>query len=176
MFLRSMFPMFCTYTHEQFIQIVSLKKQYTNLTILVDECHSAGVLGINGKGAASRCGVEVDIINGTLGWYGPVSLTLTEFWSDFIHCSWWLLGKALGGASGGYTCASQEIIDVLRQKSRPYVFSNSLPPSIVAASIQVLDILESTEESSHLFNKLNDNTSFFRQEIEKEGFLCLGEH
>ena len=86
-----------------------------------------------------------------------------------------MLGKALGGASGGYTCASQDIIDVLRQKSRPYVFSNSLPPSIVAASIQVLDILESSEQSSQLFNLLHDNTSFFRQEMENVGFICLGD-
>jgi glycine C-acetyltransferase len=101
-------------------------------------------MGEHGRGTHEYCGVmgRVDIITGTLG-------------------------KALGGASGGYTAAKQEIIDLLRQRSRPYLFSNTVAPAICAASIKVLDILE---ESTALRDKLHENTRYFRAELGKLGF------
>jgi glycine C-acetyltransferase len=131
-------------------QIVKLAKEYDAYT-MVDECHAAGFLGKTGRGAAEHCGVlgQIDIITGTLG-------------------------KALGGALGGYTTARKEIIDMLRQRSRPYLFSNSVAPAIVGASIAVFDMLSSTTE---LRDKLESNTKYFRAEMEKRGFdLKEGEH
>jgi len=131
-------------------QIVKLAREYGALT-MVDECHAAGFLGKTGRGAAEHCGVlgEVDIITGTLG-------------------------KALGGAMGGYTTGRGEIIDMLRQRSRPYLFSNSLAPAIVGASIAVFDLLSSTTE---LRDKLENNTKYFRENISKLGFdIKKGEH
>lgn len=125
-------------------EIDELKRRYDNTYILVDECHSAGVIG---SGAADYYDVKADIINGTLG-------------------------KALGGASGGYTCSSQDVIELLRQKSRPYVFSNSLAPSICAASICALGLLKN-DKSFQL--KLLDNTQYFRQRIKEVGFKPLGD-
>ncbi len=124
-------------------EIVALAKEYNALT-MVDECHAAGFMGKTGRGAAEHCGMlgEIDIITGTLG-------------------------KALGGAMGGYTTGRKEIIDMLRQRSRPYLFSNSLAPSIVGASITVFDLLSSTTE---LRDKLEENTKYFRAEIGKLGF------
>lgn len=127
----------------QLDKIVELAEKY-NALILVDDCHSSGFLGKTGRGTAEHCGVfgKIDIITGTLG-------------------------KALGGAMGGFTSGKKEIIDLLRQRSRPYLFSNSLAPSIVGASIAVLDILNS---STHLRDKLMENTSYFRLKMKEAGF------
>ncbi len=124
-------------------EIVKLANEYQAL-IMVDECHAAGFMGKNGRGASEYCNVlgQIDIITGTLG-------------------------KALGGAMGGYTTGKKEIIDLLRQRSRPYLFSNSLAPSIVGASIAVFDLLSSTTE---LRDKLESNTKYFREEMGKLGF------
>jgi len=124
-------------------EIVKLAEEFNALT-MVDECHAAGFMGKTGRGSTEHCGVlgKVDIITGTLG-------------------------KALGGAMGGYTTGKKEIIELLRQRSRPYLFSNSLAPSIVGASIAVFDLLSSTTE---LRDKLENNTKYFRAEMEKLGF------
>ena len=118
-------------------------KKY-NCLVFVDDCHATGFVGKNGKGTQEALNVmgKVDVITGTLG-------------------------KALGGGSGGFTSGKKEIIEILRQKSRPYLFSNTLAPSIVGASLAVLDVLE--KDSSHL-RKLKDNTTFFREEITRHGF------
>jgi glycine C-acetyltransferase len=130
-------------TIAQLDKICELAKKYDAL-VMSDECHSTGFIGPKGKGVPEELGVmnQVDIITGTLG-------------------------KALGGASGGFTSGPKEIIELLRQKSRPYLFSNTLAPSIVGASLAVLDVLE--KDSSHL-RKLKDNTTFFRKEITRYGF------
>ena len=130
-------------TIAQLDKICELAKKYDAL-VMSDECHSTGFIGPKGKGVPEELGVmdQVDIVTGTLG-------------------------KALGGASGGFTSGPKEIIELLRQKSRPYLFSNTLAPSIVGASLAVLDVLE--KDSSHL-EKLKDNTKFFREEITKHGF------
>lgn len=119
--------------------------------VLVDESHASGFLGKTGRGTHEYRGVlgRIDIITGTLG-------------------------KALGGASGGFTSGRKEIIDLLRQKSRPYLFSNSLAPSIVGASIAVLDMLRETTE---LRDKLEQNTKYFRSKMTEAGFdIKEGEH
>lgn len=123
--------------------ICDLADEYGAL-VMVDDSHAVGFMGEHGRGTAEACGVmgRVDIITGTLG-------------------------KAMGGASGGYTCARQEIIDLLRQKSRPYLFSNTLAPAICAASIKVIDMLT---ESTALRDKVHENTRYFRQELGKLGF------
>ena len=123
-------------------KICQLAKKY-NALIHVDDSHATGFVGPTGKGSAEYHGVlnQVDIITSTLG-------------------------KALGGASGGFTSSKKEIIDILRQKSRPYLFSNSLAPVIVAASITVLNMLEN---KNNLIEKLNKNTKYFRREIKKIG-------
>jgi len=112
--------------------------------VMSDECHSTGFVGPTGRGVPEELNVidQVDIITGTLG-------------------------KALGGASGGFTSGPKELIDLLRQKSRPYLFSNTLAPSIVGASLGVLDVLEN--DTSHL-KKLKENTKYFRKKISKFGF------
>lgn len=124
-------------------KIVELAEKYDAL-VMVDECHSAGVVGRTGKGITELFGVEgkVDIITGTLG-------------------------KAFGGAIGGFTTGRKEIIELLRQRSRPYLFSNSLPPSVVNAGIAVMDLLE---KSSTLHDKLVANTSYFMDAVKKAGF------
>jgi glycine C-acetyltransferase len=117
----------------------------------VDECHATGFVGINGRGTPQYRGVfgKVDIITGTLG-------------------------KALGGASGGFTSGRKEVIALLRQRSRPYLFSNTLAPVIAGASIAVLDLLEA---STALRDTLEDNTRFFRSALTDAGFtLPPGEH
>jgi glycine C-acetyltransferase len=119
--------------------------------VMTDECHSTGFIGKTGRGVPEYRGVhgKVDIITGTLG-------------------------KALGGASGGFTSGKKEIIELLRQRSRPYLFSNTLAPSIVGASIEVFDMLSKTTE---LRDKLEGNTKYFRQEMTKAGFdIKPGEH
>jgi glycine C-acetyltransferase len=85
----------------------------------------------------------------------------------------WFLGKALGGASGGYTSASQEIVDMLRQKSRPYLFSNSIPPAVVGAAMGAFDVVES-EEGEQMRRRLQDNMKYFRREMIKAGFELRG--
>jgi glycine C-acetyltransferase len=123
--------------------ICDLADKY-NAMVMVDECHAAGFIGATGKGTLEAKGVmgRVDIITGTLG-------------------------KALGGAMGGYTTAKKEIIEILRQRSRPYLFSNSLAPAIVGASIKVFDLLEN---ETTLRDRLEWNTKYFKQEIKKAGF------
>ncbi len=123
--------------------VCDLAEEYGAL-VMVDDSHAVGFMGAHGRGTHEYCGVmgRVDIITGTLG-------------------------KALGGASGGYTAAKQQIVDLLRQRSRPYLFSNTVAPAICAASIKVLDLLE---ESTALRDKLHENTKYFRAELGKLGF------
>ena len=115
-----------------------------NALVMVDDSHSVGFMGKHGKGTHEHRDVmgRVDIITGTLG-------------------------KALGGASGGYTCARQEIVDLLRQKSRPYLFSNTLAPAIVAGSIKTFEILERTTEFR---DRVHENAAYFREKIKSAGF------
>jgi glycine C-acetyltransferase len=124
-------------------KICDLADKYDAL-VMTDECHSAGFIGKTGRGVPEYCNVmdRVDIITGTLG-------------------------KALGGAMGGYTTGKKEIIEILRQRSRPYLFSNSLAPSIVGASNKVFEILSATTE---LRDKLESNTSYFKEKIKAAGF------
>lgn len=124
-------------------KICNLADKYDAM-VMIDECHAAGFIGKTGRGTPEHCGVmgRVDIITGTLG-------------------------KALGGAMGGYTTGRKEIIDMLRQRSRPYLFSNSLAPSIVGASIKVFDLLSST---TTLRDKLEKNTLYFKERIKAAGF------
>lgn len=127
-------------------QICDLADKYDAM-VMVDECHATGFLGKTGRGSIEHCNVigRVDIVTGTYG-------------------------KALGGASGGFTAARKEIVDLLRQKSRPYLFSNTLAPSIVGASIKVLDMLSA---STHLRDKLEANTVQFRKGMKAAGFDIL---
>ena len=124
-------------------EICNLADKYGAMT-MVDDSHAVGFMGKHGKGTHEHNGVigKIDIITGTLG-------------------------KALGGASGGYTSGRKEIIDLLRQRSRPYLFSNTVAPSIVASSLKVLEMLSST---THLRDKLEENTKYFREGIKKAGF------
>jgi glycine C-acetyltransferase len=124
-------------------KICDLADKYDAL-VMTDECHSAGFIGKTGRGVPEYCGVmdRVDIITGTLG-------------------------KALGGAMGGYTTGKKEIIAMLRQRSRPYLFSNSLAPAIVGASNKVFDLLSS---STALRDKLETNTKYFKERIIAAGF------
>lgn len=131
-------------------KIVELAEKYHAL-IMIDECHASGFLGKTGRGTHEYRGVmgKIDIITGTLG-------------------------KALGGASGGFTSGRKEIIELLRQRSRPYLFSNTLAPSITGASIAVLDLLSETTE---LRDKLEENTKYFRTKMTEAGFdIKPGEH
>ena len=119
--------------------------------VMVDDSHAVGFMGAHGKGTHEHCGVmdRVDIITGTFG-------------------------KAMGGASGGYTAARQPIVDLLRQRSRPYLFSNTVAPAICAATIRTIELLE---ESTALRDKVHENARYFRAEMEKLGFdLLPGEH
>jgi glycine C-acetyltransferase len=119
--------------------------------VMVDDSHAVGFMGQTGRGTHEFCGVagRIDILTGTLG-------------------------KALGGASGGYTSARREIVELLRQRSRPYLFSNTLAPSIAGASLKVLEMLM---QSTALRDKLEDNTRFFREEMTRRGFSILpGKH
>jgi len=131
-------------------EITALAKKYDAL-VHIDECHATGFLGATGRGSAEVRGVldKIDIITGTLG-------------------------KALGGALGGFTTARREVIEMLRQRSRPYLFSNSLPPHVVAAGIEVFDLLD---EAGELRERLAQNTAYFRQKMTAAGFdLKPGNH
>ena len=137
-------------TIAQLDKICDLADQYDAI-VMIDECHSSGFLGKNGRGTHEYRNVmgRIDIITGTLG-------------------------KALGGASGGFTSGKKEIIEMLRQRSRPYLFSNTLAPSIVGASIAVLDMLSETTE---LRDKLEYNTRYFREKMTEAGFaIKSGDH
>lgn len=137
-------------TIAQLDRIVALAEQY-DAVIMIDESHSSGFLGKTGRGTHEYRGVmgKIDIITGTLG-------------------------KALGGASGGFTSGRKEVIEMLRQKSRPYLFSNTLAPSIVGGSIAVLDMLTETTE---LRDKLENNTKYFRKKMTDAGFdIKPGDH
>ena len=137
-------------TIAQLDKIVALAEKYQAL-VMTDECHSTGFMGKTGRGVHEHRGVmgKVDIITGTLG-------------------------KALGGASGGFTSGRKEMIELLRQRSRPYLFSNTLAPSITGASIAVLDLLSETTE---LRDRLEKNTRYFREKMEAAGFdIKPGEH
>lgn len=137
-------------TIAQLDEIVILAEKYDAL-IMVDECHASGFLGKTGRGTHEYRNVmgKIDIITGTLG-------------------------KALGGASGGFTSGRKEIIEILRQRSRPYLFSNTLAPTITGASIAVFDLLSQTTE---LRDKLEENTTYFRQKMTNSGFdIKPGEH
>ena len=131
-------------------QICDLADKY-NALVMVDDCHATGFIGQNGKGTAEYCNVlgRVDIITGTLG-------------------------KAMGGAMGGFTSGRKEIIDMLRQKSRPYLFSNSLAPSIVGAGIKAFDLIKN---DNFLKKQLDKNTKYFRSKITNLGFQIKdGDH
>jgi glycine C-acetyltransferase len=130
-------------TIAQLDKIVALAEKYGAL-VMSDECHSTGFMGKTGRGVHEHCGVmgKLDIITGTLG-------------------------KALGGASGGFTSGRKEIVALLRQRSRPYLFSNTLAPSITGASIAVLDLLSQTTE---LRDRLEYNTTYFREKMNAAGF------
>jgi glycine C-acetyltransferase len=131
-------------------EICRLAEKYDAM-VMVDDSHAVGFIGEHGRGTPELCGVEgrVDILTGTLG-------------------------KALGGASGGYVSGRREIVELLRQRSRPYLFSNSVAPPIVAASLKVLDLVT---ESAELRQRLQENTRYFRAEMTKAGFdLLPGSH
>ncbi len=131
-------------------EICNLADEYDAL-VMVDDSHASGFMGARGRGTPEHCGVtgRVDIITGTFG-------------------------KALGGASGGFTAARQQIVDLLRQRSRPYLFSNTLAPAICAATIKTVDLLT---ESTQLRDKVHDNARYFRKRMVEAGFdLLPGDH
>ena len=137
-------------TIAQLDKISDLAKKYDAL-VMSDECHSTGFIGEKGRGVHELKNVigKIDIITGTLG-------------------------KALGGASGGFTSSTKEVVEILRQKSRPYLFSNTLAPSIVGASLKVFDLIE---KDKSLINKLKKNTQFFRNKMKELGFdIVEGNH
>lgn len=132
-------------------EIVALAKKYDAFTF-VDECHGSGALGLRGRGTPEHFGVEgqIDVINSTLG-------------------------KGLGGGTGGYSTASKEVVEILRQRGRPYLFSNSIAPPVVGASIEVFDILDEVGgEGERLMGNLQRNIEHFRTEMNKAGFKMLG--
>ena len=130
------------------LEIVALAEKY-DAQIFMDECHSTGFLGKTGRGTDEHCGVQgkIDIINSTLG-------------------------KALGGATGGYTTGPKAVIDLLRQRSRPYLFSNTLTPSVVGASLEVFKILSASSEK---VEKLAANVTQFRSQMTAAGFTISGD-
>jgi glycine C-acetyltransferase len=137
-------------TLAQLNRICDLAEQYHAL-VHIDDCHATGFMGKTGRGTHEHldCMSRIDILTGTLG-------------------------KALGGASGGFTSARKEIVELLRQRSRPYLFSNTVPPAVVAGAIKAIELISGTTE---LRDKLETNTRFFRQEMQKRGFDILpGNH
>ena len=128
--------------------IKMLAERYDAL-VMVDDCHATGLVGPQGRGTAAAAGVKIDLITGTFG-------------------------KALGGSIGGFTAGPKSVIEMLRQRSRPYLFSNSLPPMVVSAAIEAIEIAEAGDD---LRNRLADNTQFWRNGLEKAGFNLLpGSH
>ena len=128
--------------------IAALAEKYGAIT-MVDDCHATGVMGPQGRGTPGHAGVKVDIVTGTLG-------------------------KALGGALGGYIAGPQPVIDLLRQRARPYLFSNALPPAVVGAALVALDIVEGADD---LRTRLSDNAAYWRAGLESMGFRLLpGDH
>jgi len=125
-------------------EIRALADRYDAL-VMVDDCHATGFMGPKGAGTPAHFGLSVDILTGTLG-------------------------KALGGGIGGYVAASQPVVDMLRQRARPYLFSNSLPPAVAAASLAALDLVEAGDD---LRAKLFENTAYWRAGLEARGFDCL---
>jgi glycine C-acetyltransferase len=116
---------------------------------MVDDCHATGFMGPEGRGTPAHAGIEADILTGTLG-------------------------KALGGAIGGYIAASQPVVDLLRQRARPYLFSNALPPAVVAAGLEAIRIVR---DGDALRTRLFDNATYWRSGLEEAGFELLpGEH
>src|SRR5690606_23301734 len=130
-------------------KITDLASKY-NAMVVVDDSHAAGFVGKTGRGSAELEGVmdKIDIFTSTLG-------------------------KALGGAAGGFTTGRKEVVELLRQRSRPYLFSNSLPPTLVAASIEVLDLISNSQE---LIQKLKTNTEYFRTKVTELGFSVAGDN
>jgi len=130
-------------------EIAALAEQYDAM-LVVDDSHATGFVGETGRGSAELEGVmdKVDIFTSTLG-------------------------KALGGAAGGFTTGKREVVELLRQRSRPYLFSNSLPPTLVAASIEVLDLINNSQE---LIQKLKTNTDYFRRKVTELGFTVAGDN
>ena len=131
-------------------ELVDLAEKYQAL-LFVDDSHGVGALGKRGAGAPEQLGVhgKIDVLSGTLG-------------------------KALGGAMGGYLAGKKELIEFMRQKARPYIFSNSIPPVVAATTLAVLDLLD---QEPQIIQRLHDNTAYFRQEIQKLGFKIIpGEH
>ncbi len=135
-------------TYAKLDSIVNLAERYSAL-VMIDDCHATGFIGKNGKGTIEHFGVEgkVDILTSTLG-------------------------KALGGASGGFICAKENVIKLLKQRSRPYLFSNALSPSIVSASIKALEIIESEPERRE---RVKENTIYFREAMKVLGFSIKGD-
>lgn len=135
-------------TYAKLDQICELAEKYDAL-VMVDDCHATGFVGENGKGTPEHFGVEgkIDILTGTLG-------------------------KALGGASGGFVCAKENVVQLLKQRSRPYLFSNALSPSIVKATLQALEIVEK-EPDRRL--RIKENTLYFREKMNQLGFTLKGE-
>lgn len=131
----------------QLDQVYQLAEKY-NAVVHFDDCHSTGFLGARGRGTHEHCGLfgKIDLTTGTLG-------------------------KALGGASGGYTSGKKEVIDLLRQRSRPYLFSNTIAPPIVAASLKVFEMLEASTE---LADRVKENTAYFRNAMAQTGFTIAG--
>lgn len=135
-------------TYAKLDKICELAEKYDAL-VMVDDCHATGFVGENGKGTPEHFGVEgkIDILTGTLG-------------------------KALGGASGGFVCAKENVVQLLKQRSRPYLFSNALSPSIVKATLQALEIVEK-EPDRRL--RIKENTLYFREKMDQLGFTLKGE-
>ena len=135
-------------TYAKLDQICELAEKYDAL-VMVDDCHATGFVGKNGKGTPEHFGVEgkVDILTGTLG-------------------------KALGGASGGFVCAKENVVQLLKQRSRPYLFSNALSPSIVKATLQALEIVENEPDRRA---RIKENTLYFREKMNELGFTLKGE-
>ena len=135
-------------TYAKLDQICDLAEKYDAL-VMVDDCHATGFVGKNGKGTPEHFGVEgkVDILTGTLG-------------------------KALGGASGGFVCAKENVVQLLKQRSRPYLFSNALSPSIVKATLQALEIVENEPDRRA---RIKENTLYFREKMNELGFTLKGE-
>jgi glycine C-acetyltransferase len=135
-------------TYAKLDQICELAKKYDAL-LMVDDCHATGFVGENGKGTPEHFGVEgkIDILTGTLG-------------------------KALGGASGGFVCAKENVVQLLKQRSRPYLFSNALSPSIVKATLQALEIVEKEPDRRV---RIKENTLYFREKMNQLGFTLKGE-